>query len=126
VTVLVSFSTTVRLEGVHPLQGGILRMRHPSERRPGLARESPWLFWPRFAAGVVYKHAILAGTIVRLVGWKRAIERDPDALSYMDQALTPVAEDDEDTLDLLTKTTGAAASVAHARKVAGRARVTAG
>ena len=41
----------------------------------------------------------------------------------MDQALTPVADDEEDTkLDLLTKTTGAVASVAHARKVAGRLR----
>ena len=48
VTVLVAFATTVRLENVHPLQGGILRLKHPSERRPGLKRESPWLFWPQF------------------------------------------------------------------------------
>jgi hypothetical protein len=120
VTVLVSFATTVRLEKVHPLQGGILRLKHPSERRPGLPRESPWLFWPRFAASVVFKHAVLAATIVRLVLWKRAIERDPDARSYMDQALTPVAEDEGDTLDLMTKTSGGIASVAHARRVAGR------
>jgi hypothetical protein len=120
VTVLLSFATTVRLEGVHPLQGGILRLKHPSERRPGLKRESPWLFWPKFAGSVVYKHAILAATIVKLVLLKRAIERDPDRLSYMDQALTPVADDDDDMLDLMTKTTGGVASVAHARKVAGR------
>jgi hypothetical protein len=123
VTVLVAFATTVRLEGLHPLQGGILRLKHPSERRPGLKRESPWLFWPRFAGSVVYKHSVLAATIVRLVLWKRTIERDPDALSYMDQALTPVADDDDDTLDLMTKTTGGVASVAHARKVSGRPRV---
>jgi hypothetical protein len=120
VTVLVSFATTVRLEKVHPLQGGVLRLKHPSERRPGLKRESPWLFWPRFAGGVVYKHAILAATIVKLVWWKRMIERDPAALSYMDQALTPVADDDDDTLDLMTKTTGGVASVAHARGPAPR------
>ena len=68
---------------------------------------------------------MLAATIVKLVLWKRAIERDPDALSYMDQALTPVADDDDDTLDLMTKTTGGVASVAHARKVAGRPRAAA-
>ena len=35
--------------------------------------------------------------------------------------MTPVADDEEeDTLDLLTKTAAAVASVAHARKVAGR------
>ena len=85
-----------------------------------MKRESPFLFWPRFAAGVFYKHAILAVTIVRLVAWKYAIERNPARLSYMDQALTPVTDDDDDTLDLMTKTTGGVASVAHARKVAGR------
>jgi hypothetical protein len=122
VTVLVSFSTTVRLENVHPLQGGLLRLKHPSERRPGLKRESPWLFWPRFAAGVAYKHAILAVTIIKLVTWKYLIERDPAARSYMDQALTPVADDDDDTLDLMTKTTGGVASVAQARKVAALSR----
>jgi hypothetical protein len=122
VTVLVSFSTTVRLENVHPLQGGLLRLKHPSERRPGLKRESPWLFWPRFAAGVAYKHAILAATIIKLVTWKYLIERDPAARSYTDQALTPVADDDDDTLDLMTKTTGGVASVAQARKVAALSR----
>jgi hypothetical protein len=38
---LLTFSTTDRLESLHPLQGGILRLKHPSERRPGLPRESP-------------------------------------------------------------------------------------
>ena len=58
---------------------------------------------------------------MRIALWRRTIERDPGAHAYMDQALTPVA-DDEDTPDLLTKTAGAVASVAHARKVAGRSR----
>ena len=48
---LLTFSTTDRLERVHPLQGGILRLKHPSERRSGLPRESAWLFWPRFRVG---------------------------------------------------------------------------
>jgi hypothetical protein len=36
----------------------------------------------------------------------------------MDQALTPVGDDGDETLDLLTKTTGGDAAVAHIRKVA--------
>jgi hypothetical protein len=74
----------------------------------------------------VSKHAILARVIGRLVAMKLAIEHDPDARSYMDQALTPVDEKGDSTLDLLTKTTGAAAAVAHIKKVAaltGAARV---
>jgi radical SAM superfamily enzyme YgiQ (UPF0313 family) len=118
VKVLVAFATTVRLENVHPLQGGLLRLRHPSERRPSLPRERPWVFWPRLAWEILRKHAVLADMIVRLVLVKMAIARDPAALSYMDEALSPVRDDEDETLDLLTKTTGGRAAVAHVRKIA--------
>ena len=120
-TLLFLFATTMQLERVHPLQGGILRMKHLSELRPGLERPSAWLFWLRFLFGSTTKYARMIAIYVRVARWRRAIERDPAVYAYMDRALTPVAGDDEeDTLDLLTKTTGAVASVAHARKVAGR------
>jgi hypothetical protein len=116
--VLVSFATTVRLENVHPLQSGIVRLKRRSERRPGTLREGVWLFWTRFAWQTLYKHAILLSLIVRLLFWKTAIACNPAARDYMDQALAPVADDDDATLDLLTKTAGAAHAVAHIRKVA--------
>jgi hypothetical protein len=115
---LLTFSTTDRLEHVHPLQGGILRLKHPSERRPGLPHESPWIFWPRFAWETLSKHAILAGAFARLLLTAIAISRDPAALTYTDQALTPVGDDEDETLDLFTKTTGGRAAVAHIKKVA--------
>lgn len=43
VKVLVSFATTVPLENVHPLQSGLLRLKHPSELRPGLKPVHPLL-----------------------------------------------------------------------------------
>jgi Radical SAM superfamily len=115
---LLTFSTTDRLENVHPLQGGILRLKHPSERRPGLPRTSPWLFWPRFCGEIFVKHAMLAGAMLRMLFWQTVIMYSPGARNYMDQALTPVSGDEDDTLDLLTKTTGGRAAVAHIRKVA--------
>jgi hypothetical protein len=117
VKLLFTFATTDRVEKVHPLQSGIIRLKRRSERRPGLPRESRWAFWPRFAWETFYKHAIMAGTIGRLLVWKMAIAHDPAASTYMDQALTPVRDDDE-TLDLFTKTGGAAAAIAHVRKIA--------
>ncbi|MGA2129070.1 MAG: radical SAM protein [Xanthobacteraceae bacterium] len=117
IKVLVAFATTVRLENVHPLQGGVLRLKRRSERRPGLRPENPWIFWPRFIWETLSKHAILIGTIARLVVVRLAIARDPAARAYMDQALAPVGDDEED-LDLLTKTTGGTAAVAHVRKIA--------
>jgi hypothetical protein len=115
---LLTFSTTDRLEKVHPLQGGIFRLKHPSERRPGLSRENRWFFWPRFAWETLVKHSILAGAIGRLLVWQTVIAYGPSAGNYMDQALTPVTADEDETLDLLTKTTGARAAVAHIKKIA--------
>ena len=118
VKLLVAFAMMVPLENLHPLQSGLFRLKHPSERRPGLPRERVWIFWPRFVWEALYKHAILAGTIARLLVLRMSITRDPRAKSYMDAALTPVGDDDDATLDLLTKTTGSGAALAHIRKVA--------
>ena len=115
---LLMFSTTDRLEQVHPLQGGILRLKHPSERRPGLPQESAWIFWPRFLWDTIRKQAILAHTIARLLVWVLAIKRDPNARSYKDLSLTPVGDDDDEMLDLMTKTTGGRTAVAHIKKIA--------
>ncbi|MBY5442044.1 radical SAM protein [Rhizobium leguminosarum] len=118
VKVLVSFATTVPLENVHPLQSGLLRLKTPSERRPDLPRENPLVFWPRFAWETFRKHASLAGTIIGLTISAFLISRDAKSKTYMDQALTPVADDEEETLHLFTQTAGGAAAVSHVRKVA--------
>ena len=118
VKILVTFATTVRLENVHPLQSGILRSKLPSERRPGLPRESPWIFWSRYARETLTKHAIFAGAIIRLLLTAIAVSYGPATRTYMDQALTPVGGDGDETLDLFTKTTGGGAAVARIKKVA--------
>lgn len=118
VKLLVSFATMVPLENVHPLQSGLLRLKRPSERRPGVKRVHPLIFWPQFLWETAYKHVVLAATIIRLTATAYRISRDPASKVYMDQALMPVAADDEETLDLFTKTAGGTAAVAHVRKVA--------
>jgi hypothetical protein len=117
IKLLVNFATTVRLENVHPLQGGLLRLRHPSERRPGLPLEGA-MFWTRLALEALRKHWVIARLAARLIALNIAIRRDPTARAYTDVALTPIAEDGDDSLDLFNKTTGAAAAVAHLRRVA--------
>ncbi len=118
IKILVNFATTVRLENVHPLQGGILRLKHRSERRPGLPRERAVMFWARYVWTTVHNHAVIVGTIARLIAMKIAIVWDAGARRYMDTALMPVRDDDDAALDLLTKTTGGRAAVSHVRKVA--------
>ena len=70
-----------------------------------------------------YKHIILAGVITRLLVSRISIACDPHARAYMDRALAPVGDDNDATLDLLTKTAGASAAIAHIRKVAELTRV---
>ena len=118
VKLLVTFSTSVPLEKMHPLQTGILRLMRPSERRPGLPREHPLVFWPRFAWRTVVKHAVLVGTIVRLVATAYLLARREGSKAYMDEALSPVGDDGDETMDLFTKTTGGSAAVIHVKKIA--------
>ena len=118
IKMLVNFATTAQLENVHPLQGGIFQLKHPSERRPGLPRERAFVFWPRLIWETLRKHAVILATIARLLVLKLMITRDPAARTYKDTALTPVSDDEEMTLDLLTNTTGAHAAVSHLKKIA--------
>src|SRR3984893_414143 len=70
---LLTFSTTDRLEHIHPLQGGIFRLEHPSERRPGLSREAPWAFWLRFGWETFVKHSIVIGAAGRVLLWQTVV-----------------------------------------------------
>ena len=118
VKLLVTFATAVPLENIHPLQTGLFRLMHPSERRPGLPRENPIVFWPRFAWQTLNKNAQIIGKIVHLALVARKLSRRDGAMEYMDQALTPVTDDDDQSLDLMTKTTGGTSAVAHLKNVA--------
>ena len=44
---LLWFNTMIPFEGVHPLEGGVLRLKFRRDRRPGLPIESPLAFYPR-------------------------------------------------------------------------------
>ena len=118
VKLLVTFGTSVPLENIHPLQTGILRLMHPSERRPGMPRENPLIFWPRLAWQTVRKNLHVASQIVRLVLEARTLTRDPEAKSYIDRALMPASDDGDENLELFTNTTGGSAAVVHAKKLA--------
>ena len=118
IKMLARFSNMVQLENLNPLQGGILRMKHRSERRPGMQRESALAFYPRHIRELFSKNWEVIKIVWWMVATKRRIERDPNRFAYTDQALTPVHdEDDEKTFDFLTKTAGAKAAIDHLKKV---------
>jgi hypothetical protein len=112
------FASCVPIENVHPLQGGLLRRKYRESRRPGLPIESVWRFYPKFAWQFVAKNY----RALRLLSWlaltARRMRDDPDRYKYIDQALTPVTDDETETLGLFTHNDAARQAVAHARKVA--------
>jgi hypothetical protein len=117
VKLLLTFSLTDRLEKVHPLQSGIIRLRYPSERRPGLVAESAFLFWPKLTFEIVRKTAVTVAALSRLAYLSIKISRDPNRLEYKDDALSRMDDDDEGSLQLLTQTSSAKQAVAHQKKV---------
>jgi hypothetical protein len=83
---------TVSIENVHPMQGGVLRLKHPSERRPGLPTESARLFYPRFVWETVRKQASLLRELCRILRIASRVARDPERLGYTDHAISSVED----------------------------------
>ncbi len=113
------FYGSVMVEKIHPLEGGYLRRKVRTDRRPGLPIENPLLFYPRYAADVVVKHITMAKVIWRMAGLRRKLKRDPEARNYMDTALTPVVDGDLDDLEMFSVTEAARTAADKARKRAG-------
>jgi Radical SAM superfamily len=117
VKLLYQFSTMHFLEGVHPLQSGVFRLRHPDERRPGLPPEHPFFFWIKLVADLAHKTRFAFSTLARLSYTAIRISYDPKRLEYADEAMTRVTDEDEHNLDLLNQTPSAKDAVAHQKKV---------
>jgi hypothetical protein len=84
---ILQFYFTFIQENVHPLQGGYFRRKLRRERRAGLPRENPLVFYPRRVWEVLDTHIKLAAFYLYLHRIRRRVERDPTA--YADPALMP-------------------------------------
>ena len=52
---LLWFKLVSAFEGVHPLEGGTLRRKFRRDRRPGMRRENPLVFYPRYVGETAVK-----------------------------------------------------------------------
>jgi hypothetical protein len=114
---LLHFSKFTELENVHPLQGGIFRLKFRRDRRPGLPIEPAWSFYPKYLWQTAGKLMVAARAARHLYGLKTAIKADPQRFAYMDPALTPVTEEEVDTLELFNQNDAARNAVQHERHV---------
>jgi radical SAM superfamily enzyme YgiQ (UPF0313 family) len=118
--ILIWFSSAVAIEKVHPLQAGLFRIKHRTDRRPGMPLEPAWSFYPKYALEMSRKQWQLFRRWHRLYYICRKIDREPLAKSYSDQALMPVAGEELGEFELYTQNEAARTAVVRELKSAGR------
>jgi radical SAM superfamily enzyme YgiQ (UPF0313 family) len=96
-----AFYGSITIEGVHPLECGIVRRKVRTERRPDLPRENPLIFYPKRlweTASSLVRWRLL---YKRYLAIQKRVEADPAMRDYADVAITPVTGDESDDLDLI-------------------------
>ena len=94
------FMGAIEIEGIHPLESGLFRFKFRHDRRPGLPIEPIWKFYPKYAVESVRKMSRWFSIYWRLRRLYVRIKRDPRKLEYMDLALTPVTDEEIETLEM--------------------------
>ena len=110
------FYLMYRIEHLHPLEGGIFRLKYRRDRRPGMPIEHPLVFYPKYGAEIARKvgqYSVMVWNGYKLL---RRVERDPNNASYSDLAITPPAADEFEALAMFHETSGGEAAVAKKRR----------
>jgi hypothetical protein len=111
------FRASIEYEKIHPLEGGFLRLKYRRDRRPGMPIVSAWRFYPAHLVKTAVNVAKWTALYFRLRLIYLGIKHDPRNSEYTDIAITPVTEDETETLEIFTQNAAARIEVAHVRKV---------
>jgi hypothetical protein len=111
---LASFPHAVAVEGVHPLEGGIFRLKFRRDRRPGMPLENSIPFYARHWLGLIAANARFGVRFLHMMWIGRRIMRHPRLFDYMDEALTPVEERPDSPGETLEQLGAISAEVTHA------------
>ncbi|WP_089728512.1 B12-binding domain-containing radical SAM protein [Candidatus Thiosymbion oneisti] len=117
---LFAFHAPVVHEGMHPLEGGLIRRKVRRDRRPGFPIENPLVFYPKLAWEHLNK---FTGAFRMHRRYRRILARvlaDPDPEAYTDIAMAPVGQSGEDRLALFTATDSAQEFVNKQRALAAK------
>ncbi len=93
---IVWFKGCIGIEGIHPLEGGFLRIKVRKNRRSGHPLENPLVFYPKYYAQMLSKQLRWISLYTRMRLIYRRVRKDPKKLEYMDLALEPVTDHEEE------------------------------
>jgi radical SAM superfamily enzyme YgiQ (UPF0313 family) len=111
---LLTFHAPPLFERVHPLEGGLFRRKYRRDRRPGMSRENPFVFYARYGWEIAVKHARFARLYWQYRRTLKRVQRDPRP--YTDTAMNPVQTSDVDALEMFKTTAGARAAADKQRR----------
>jgi hypothetical protein len=115
-TTILWFYLMIAFEGVHPLEGGALRLKFRRDRRHGMRRENPFVFYPRYAGETLVKVWRYWRVYKRFKATLDEALAAPDRWTYTDLAIAPPRSDEFDALDLYHATRGGEAALARMRR----------
>jgi len=110
------FYLMLAFEGVHPLEGGAFRRKFRRDRRPGMKRESPLVFYPRYGFEILGKVRGYWRVYRRLKKILDETLQAPDRYTYSDSAIAPPQRDEFETMALYHETAGGEAALARKRR----------
>jgi Radical SAM superfamily len=120
-----TFAFASQLEGIHPLEGGAFRRKYRRDRRRGLARENPLVFYSRYFGQTARKLVGAGALLARYqAAYRRVMRGEPPPVGD-DIAMQPVCEEEMDELGLFTATDAARSAVEASRQRTMRRRVAA-
>jgi hypothetical protein len=115
-TTILWFLLMILFEGVHPLEGGAVRLKYRRDRRFGMPRENPLVFYPRYWIGTGIKLTKYAIVYWRAMRTLREVTKAPDRWTYTDIAIEPPKADEFEALELYHATSGGEAALARKRR----------
>lgn len=113
---LLMFHLMIKYEGVHPLEGGALRMKFRTDRRPGMKLENPLIFYPRYGFKTIRNAIGYWLTIRKFRKIQQEVVEAPDRETYTDMAVAkPNAHEFED-MELYHATSGGEKALARKKR----------
>jgi radical SAM superfamily enzyme YgiQ (UPF0313 family) len=90
------FKGCIGIEGIHPLEGGFFRRKVRRNRRSSMPIENALVFYPKYFLESISKQTQWISLYLHLRMIYRKVRKDPARFEYMDTALEPVTEHEEE------------------------------
>ena len=95
------FYASIMFAKVHPLEAGFWRHKVRTQRRRNMPLENPLVFYPKLAWHHLWAHAQFLALYVRFKRIHDRVIKDPEIRNYTDLAMTPMAANEGEELDLI-------------------------